>query len=236
MGFASGDRRRSRRAQSSNDYGLKASDESLSHGFLPANTIAALLIQAAYTFVYMLGYFRRVLGRVRTGAPSCRDIWTNGPRGCSRWRSPKCNLAVSDIRPGCQGGSNRTCTHTSFTSGSRRSRCSGSAFKTFAMPQPLAVIDILTSIFLPAQSSEVTLQSSIIAQPPCNRRTGPASSRLAARYAFRACRVRLPRSASRLRDRSLMQGSRRGVDAPGQPTSDLLDDPHVAVGIIEEDI
>ena len=43
------------------------------------------------------------------------------------------------------------------------------------------------------------------APPPCTLRTSPASSRRAARYASRACRGRLPRAASRLPDRLLMQ-------------------------------
>jgi superfamily II DNA or RNA helicase len=52
--------------------GLKAPDESLPRGFVLANTIAALLIQAAYIFVAMLEYFGRVLGRART----TQDFWS----------------------------------------------------------------------------------------------------------------------------------------------------------------
>lgn len=47
--------------------GLKAADETLPRGFVLTNTIAALLVQAAYIFVAMLEYFGRALGRVRTG-------------------------------------------------------------------------------------------------------------------------------------------------------------------------
>jgi hypothetical protein len=46
--------------------GLKAPDESLPRGFVLANTIAAMLIQALYVFVALLEYFARILGRVRT--------------------------------------------------------------------------------------------------------------------------------------------------------------------------
>jgi hypothetical protein len=52
--------------------GLKAPDESLPRGFVLANTIAALLIQAAYIFVAMLEYFGRALGRIRT----TEDFWS----------------------------------------------------------------------------------------------------------------------------------------------------------------
>ena len=52
--------------------GLKAPDESLPRGFVLANTIAALLIQAAYIIVAILEYFGRMLGRVRT----TEDFWT----------------------------------------------------------------------------------------------------------------------------------------------------------------
>jgi superfamily II DNA or RNA helicase len=52
--------------------GLKAPDESLPRGFVLANTIAALLIQAAYIIVASLEYFGRMLGRVRT----TQDFWT----------------------------------------------------------------------------------------------------------------------------------------------------------------
>ncbi len=45
--------------------GLKAPEESLPHGFVLANTITALLIQAGYAFVAVLQYFARALGRVR---------------------------------------------------------------------------------------------------------------------------------------------------------------------------
>ena len=44
---------------------------------------------------------------------------------------------------------------------------------------------------------------SLPAPPPCKRRTSPASSRRAARYASRARRGRLPHVASRLPDRLL---------------------------------
>jgi len=54
--------------------GLKAPDKSLPRGFVLANTIAALLIQAAYVFVAVLEYFGRALGRVRT----TQDFWTFG--------------------------------------------------------------------------------------------------------------------------------------------------------------
>jgi superfamily II DNA or RNA helicase len=46
--------------------GLKAPDDSLPRGFVLTNTIAALLIQAAYIAVAILEYFGRMLGRVRT--------------------------------------------------------------------------------------------------------------------------------------------------------------------------
>jgi superfamily II DNA or RNA helicase len=52
--------------------GLKAPDESLPRGFVLANTIAALLIQAAYVVVAILEYFGRMLGRVRT----TQDLWS----------------------------------------------------------------------------------------------------------------------------------------------------------------
>ena len=52
--------------------GLRAPDESLPRGFVLVNTIAALLIQAAYVFVAILEYFARMLGRVRT----TQDFWT----------------------------------------------------------------------------------------------------------------------------------------------------------------
>ena len=52
--------------------GLKAPDESLPRGFVLANTIAALLIQAAYIVVAILEYFGRALGRVRT----TQDFWS----------------------------------------------------------------------------------------------------------------------------------------------------------------
>lgn len=52
--------------------GLKAPDESLPRGFVLTNTIAALLIQAAYIAVAILEYFGRMLGRVRTS----QDFWT----------------------------------------------------------------------------------------------------------------------------------------------------------------
>jgi superfamily II DNA or RNA helicase len=51
--------------------GLKAPDESLPRGFVLVNTIAALLIQAAYVFVAILESFGRMLGRVRT----TDDFW-----------------------------------------------------------------------------------------------------------------------------------------------------------------
>ena len=52
--------------------GLKAADETLPRGFVLANTIAALLFQAAYIFLAILEYFGRALGRVRTG----QDFWS----------------------------------------------------------------------------------------------------------------------------------------------------------------
>lgn len=52
--------------------GLKAPDASLPRGFILTNTIAALLIQAAYIAVAILEYFGRMLGRVRT----TQDFWT----------------------------------------------------------------------------------------------------------------------------------------------------------------
>lgn len=52
--------------------GLKAADEALPRGFVLANTIAALLFQAAYIFIAVLEYFGRALGRVRTG----QDFWS----------------------------------------------------------------------------------------------------------------------------------------------------------------
>ena len=52
--------------------GLKAPDEFLPRGFVLANTIAALLIQAAYLIVAILESFGRMLGRVRT----TQDFWT----------------------------------------------------------------------------------------------------------------------------------------------------------------
>jgi len=52
--------------------GLKAADETLPRGFVLANTIAALFVQAAYIFVAVLEYFGRALGRVRTG----QDFWS----------------------------------------------------------------------------------------------------------------------------------------------------------------
>jgi superfamily II DNA or RNA helicase len=52
--------------------GLKAPDEVLPRGFVLANTIAALLIQAAYVVVATLEYFGRILGRVRT----TQDFWS----------------------------------------------------------------------------------------------------------------------------------------------------------------
>jgi hypothetical protein len=52
--------------------GLRAPDESLPRGFVLVNTIAALLIQAAYVFVAILEYFGRMLGRVRT----TQDFWS----------------------------------------------------------------------------------------------------------------------------------------------------------------
>ncbi len=45
--------------------GLKTPEESLPHGFVLANTITALLIQAGYAFIAVLEYFGRALGRVR---------------------------------------------------------------------------------------------------------------------------------------------------------------------------
>jgi hypothetical protein len=51
---------------------LKAADEALPRGFVLANTIAALLIQAGYVFLAVLEYFGRALGRVRTG----QDFWS----------------------------------------------------------------------------------------------------------------------------------------------------------------
>jgi len=52
--------------------GLKAPDASLPRGFVLTNTIAALLIQAAYIAVAILEYFGRMLGRVRTS----QDFWS----------------------------------------------------------------------------------------------------------------------------------------------------------------
>ncbi|HVI79728.1 MAG TPA: hypothetical protein VM715_16470, partial [Candidatus Acidoferrum sp.] len=52
--------------------GLKAADETLPRGFVLANTIAALLVQAAYIFLAVLESFGRALGRVRTG----QDFWS----------------------------------------------------------------------------------------------------------------------------------------------------------------
>ena len=52
--------------------GLKAPDDSLPRGFVLTNTIAALLIQAAYIAVAILEYFGRMLGRVRTS----QDFWS----------------------------------------------------------------------------------------------------------------------------------------------------------------
>jgi superfamily II DNA or RNA helicase len=52
--------------------GLKVPDESLPRGFVLVNTIAALLLQAAYVFVWMLEYFGRMFGRVRT----TEDFWS----------------------------------------------------------------------------------------------------------------------------------------------------------------
>jgi hypothetical protein len=52
--------------------GLRAPDEALPRGFVLVNTIAALLIQAAYVFVAILECFGRMLGRVR----STQDFWT----------------------------------------------------------------------------------------------------------------------------------------------------------------
>ncbi len=51
--------------------GLKAPEESLPHGFVLANTITALLIQAGYAFIAVLEYFGRALGRVRRP-----DFWS----------------------------------------------------------------------------------------------------------------------------------------------------------------
>ena len=51
--------------------GLKAPDELLPHGFVLANTITALLIQAGYAFVAVLQYFARAAGRVRGS-----DFWS----------------------------------------------------------------------------------------------------------------------------------------------------------------
>jgi superfamily II DNA or RNA helicase len=52
--------------------GLKAPDESLPRGFVLVNTIAALLIQAAYVFVAILEYFGQMFGRART----TQDFWS----------------------------------------------------------------------------------------------------------------------------------------------------------------
>lgn len=52
--------------------GLKAPDQSLPRGFVLSNTIAALLIQAAYVFVAMLEYSGRALGRI----PTTQDVWS----------------------------------------------------------------------------------------------------------------------------------------------------------------
>jgi superfamily II DNA or RNA helicase len=52
--------------------GLKAPDQSLPRGFVLSNTIAALLIQAAYIFVAVLENFGRALGRIRT----TQDAWS----------------------------------------------------------------------------------------------------------------------------------------------------------------
>jgi hypothetical protein len=54
--------------------GLKAPEESLPRGFVLVNTIAALLIQAAYVAVALFEYFARILGRVRT----TQDLWSLG--------------------------------------------------------------------------------------------------------------------------------------------------------------
>jgi superfamily II DNA or RNA helicase len=51
--------------------GLKAPEESLPHGFIVANTITALLIQAGYAFIAMVQYLGRGLGRVRGS-----DFWS----------------------------------------------------------------------------------------------------------------------------------------------------------------
>ena len=60
-------------------------------------------------------------------------------------------LGGSDMRLGFQGGSNTTSTRTSFTSGSRASLLSTSAFSTFPIPQPGAVIDIFDVDLLAAR-------------------------------------------------------------------------------------
>jgi hypothetical protein len=52
--------------------GLKAPDKALPRGFVLANTIAALLIQAGYIFLFVLEYFARAFGRARTN----QDFWT----------------------------------------------------------------------------------------------------------------------------------------------------------------
>lgn len=52
--------------------GLKAPDEVLPRGFVLANTIAALLIQAAYVFVAVLEHFGRPLGQARL----TEDFWS----------------------------------------------------------------------------------------------------------------------------------------------------------------
>jgi hypothetical protein len=53
--------------------GLQAPDESLPRGFVLANTIAALLFQAAYIFVAVVEHFGRAFGRVRT----THDFWSS---------------------------------------------------------------------------------------------------------------------------------------------------------------
>jgi superfamily II DNA or RNA helicase len=52
--------------------GLKAPEESLPRGFVLANTVAALLVQAVYIFFAMLEFLGRTLGRIRT----TQDFWS----------------------------------------------------------------------------------------------------------------------------------------------------------------
>ena len=72
------------------------------------------------------------------------------------------------------------------------------------------------------------------AHAPCIRRTSRASSHRVSRCASRARRGRPPHAAARSPDRlRRAERSRRRIDAPRQPSRDLLQQPAVAVRVAE---